>query len=171
MLVVATGIFSSRALAQDQGVAKQHDGYVELRIKAVDNRTSESLVVSQDGMQEKVSSQLARAFLLHKIFKVPFVSIRGYREQFMRDVPYVPTQAIRVRTHQGLFGIWESEMGVVYAPDPTSFDPVTGEWVVKPLFGMTNKRPHEQYKVPFCILNLLLRVSEEGDFSLVHLPE
>lgn len=56
--------------------------------------------------------------MLHSSFGIPFISIKRNLKQFVKDIPFVPSNALKITVQKGVFYIWRNESGVVCAPDP-----------------------------------------------------
>lgn len=72
----------------------------------------------------------------HKLVKqliIPFVSIKHYLKQYIKDIPYIPEPAIKIYTPNKQFYMWQNESGVILAPDP-KFTSVNADWKAKKIF-------------------------------------
>lgn len=137
--------------------------YTPLIIQMAKNLSAQKTVVSDKTGQEVVAS--SKTTPLERTFKIPFVSIKKYMDYFIKNKPYAPANSLKVLTAQGLFHIWESEAGVVCAPDPKRVT-IGTEWEVNTLLKVNSQEPKQEIAN---VLRLLLYINQRGQISLQRL--
>lgn len=60
--------------------------------------------------------------VLKQQFDIPFASIKTYIKHLVDDMPYIPTNALKIKTHAGIFGVWEDERGILYCKEKDALD-------------------------------------------------
>lgn len=103
-------IFIALALAAPL-VAIKREHLCLLAITAVNNASRERIRIIENSKVETIEKLSKKN--LRKQFLIPFVSIACYKEQFLRDEPYIPQEALFVKTLQGVFALWEDETGIM----------------------------------------------------------
>ncbi len=98
--------------------------------------------------------------------KIPFVSIKRYMNQYVKNKPYAPANALKIKTQQGLFYIWESEAGVVCAPDPKRLN-IGLEWEANTLLKVNSDGPENRLSA--AVLRLLILINKQGEIRLERL--
>jgi len=91
-------------------------------------------------------------------FNIPFVSIKQNLKEFVKDIPFIPVDALKISTQVGVFFIWRNESGVVYAPDPSNPEAVIA-WKLKILLDKKNNKNVK-------LNNLDLKVDKDGNIEM-----
>lgn len=137
--------------------------YTPVIVEAAKNDSSALAVISDDEKQEGIPNSQKNYSLLEK-FKVPFVSIKEHMNEYVKNIPFAPEIALRIETIAGLFRIWESEAGILCAPDPKAFKISSDDWKTNTLLKINNQGPNG--KVSLAALRLLLLINKHGQISL-----
>jgi hypothetical protein len=92
---------------------------------------------------------------------IPFTSTEQYHYEFALDNPYIPPEALMIKTLQGSFGMWEHEGGIVsarvYERGYTSVDDCKETTLVK---------AHLLHASKAAVLGFLLLVNQAGELHL-----
>lgn len=91
-------------------------------------------------------------------FIIPYISIKRHLKEFVRDIPFVPSNALKLSFHSGAFCIWRNESGVVYAPDPSNPEAVIA-WKLKILLDKKNNKNVN-------LSNLALEIDKNGNLAM-----
>lgn len=106
--------------------------YIKVYIKEVNN------TLKTDCSLQGLSLPSEDVIRLPKLIHVPFESIAKYLKKYASSQAYVPENAMKLETPYGLFRIWASESGVMYAPDPEDSKQSTDtSWKAKKLLSIT----------------------------------
>lgn len=138
--------------------------YTPLLIQMARNLSNQKALVGAKSTHELVDP--FSTISLEPGLKIPFISIKHYMKQYIKNIPYAPASALKVETHQGLFRIWESEAGVICAPDPKDFK-VGLDWEASTLLKVNSDGPDN--KLSAAVLRLLLLINKQGEVSLKRL--
>lgn len=125
-----------------------------IQIEAIRNLAAYKIFVASKKMTKEIDA--STCLVLSSPFQIPFISINKYMTQFVKNTPYVPEKALKIKTKLGYYYIWRSEHGVVSAPDPKSFD-ILEQWKTCTLLDNIESSQ---------LLKLLLLVDHKGKISL-----
>lgn len=101
-------------------------------LEYVSNLSRNRLEIDKNNLKIFISKE-SLSYKLKKPLVIPFVSIKYYLKQYIKDIPFVPGQAIKILTPKKQFYLWQNESGIICAPDPeiiTSND----DWKAKSMF-------------------------------------
>ncbi len=87
-----------------------------LSIEVIKNLSKHEAVIINDNSKILINSNKKKIFL--NSIEIPFVSIKSYIKKFIKDIPYVPQESLRIIHKDNLFHIWQNELGVIWALDP-----------------------------------------------------
>jgi hypothetical protein len=162
-------IFSVLAVLSLQGAAEVIDRqeYIPLIIQAAKNASNQNALIVNKKARELIPAASDKT-LFEASFRIPFVSLRHYTTQFAQNRPYIPASALKIKTSQGLFYMWESETGIMCAPDPKNQN-LSIEWNARQLLKVNSQEP--QKPLSLTVLRLLLLINRQGEISLKRLKQ
>lgn len=147
LLGTALLIQSISAVIQTEETVPQ---YVKVYIKEVNN------TLKTDCSLQGVALPADEVLRLPRLLNVPFESIAKYLRKYTSSQAYVPENAMKLETPYGLFRLWASESGVMYAPDPQDNKlAIDKSWKAKKLLSIT-RDDHGGKKL--YVASLVLRV-------------
>jgi hypothetical protein len=85
---------------------------LKIVIQGIKNTTSADCTI------ERISAPRGESFQLRRPIEIPYISIRKYLREYASRRAYTPEGALKIATSQGLYRLWASESGVMYARDP-----------------------------------------------------
>lgn len=110
--------------------AETQDQFVKVYIHKIQNNLSRDCSIAGFEINAEDSARPARPLM------VPFVSIATYLKQYTNSKAYTPDAALKIDTPYGLYRLWASESGVMYAKDPQT-SKALDDWKAKKIVGVT----------------------------------
>lgn len=129
-----------------------------LKLVAAYNLSSSKAIIGNNKCYERIPVTRS-AYNLTKELEIPFISLKYYMKQFVKNIPYVPSNTLKIKTSKGLFHIWSSEPGILCARDPKNLS--MDEWKMQVILkDMTDK------KEKLSILKLFLLIDRLGNIKV-----
>lgn len=150
-LVASLGIAALYGLSDNE--RQDSANYASFLIQAAQNLTNAKSALCDNLYCEYVSAKNKK--LINPGLAVPFVSIKQYMKEFVRNIPYAPKESLKIETALGIYRLWQSESGVICAPDPETTD--SDLWKSKIL--LKNRKNLSS-------IRLLLLIDQEGQIKL-----
>lgn len=127
-----------------------------LVISHISNAARREAVICVDSSCTNIPTN--KTIALQQFVQIPFVSLHKYLKQYIKNMPFVPEQALSIQTQAGHFRLWNSEVGVLCAPDPKS-NFSAEEWKMASVFKSINKSD--------ILLKLRLLIDKQGNINLI----
>lgn len=138
-----------------QEAQKNSDAHIQM----IRNLAAYKIFVKDKKTDKKIEVAPKENVELSSGVKIPFISIKEYMKQFVKNTPYVPGNALNIGIpEQGLFFLWECELGIICAPNPKNINSM-GEWKTRVLI-------EPKKSLPLSVLRLLLLIDKKGKICL-----
>lgn len=129
-----------------------------INIRTVANLAATKIVSLCDSSKKCASISPESIRRLPVTFSIPFISIKHHLKEFVRDIPFVPTEALKLSIASRSFYIWQNESGIVCAPDPSRPENRAG-WKIKILVdGQSSSQVN--------MAHLMLEIDERGNVEI-----
>ena len=110
--------------------AETHEQFVKVYIHKIHNNLSRDCAV--EGLEVSAENAVKPT---HPLL-VPFIPISTYLKQYTSLKAYTPDAALKIETPYGLYRLWASESGVMYAKDPSTTKALDS-WKAKKIAAIT----------------------------------
>lgn len=99
--------------------------------------------------------------LLKNYFNIPFISIKNYIKKFIKDIPYAPSQAIKIQHNGNIFYLWQNELGIIIALDPENIESISN-WKSEIVYSRDKIEKLNKINKSFRDLKFILLITDDS---------